>query len=171
MNNEREFFRLLDKLVIASQTVQHEAVHTAESLARTDISQWEFPVKNIVLDDKDKQLYLVTMHLLTPPLDLKVLANRLKAKGRFSFASAEQLAERLGILPGSVSPFAVFNDRENKVEVILDKRLQTAETISAHPLTNTLTTTIAVNDLLRLFAHSGHQPRWCDMPLRAQQRL
>ena len=167
MNDDRAFFALLDELGIPSQTVQHEAVMTAEGLAARDVTQWEFPVKNIVVEDKEKQLSLVTMHLLTPPLDLKELAKRIGATGRFSFASPETLGASLKVLPGSVTPFAAFNDRQRRVKVVLDERMRKAETVSAHPLVNTATTTIAMADLLRLFAHSGHRPHWCALPLKA----
>jgi Ala-tRNA(Pro) deacylase len=165
MNDYRAFFQLLEELGIASETVEHEAVLTAEGLARHAM-QWEFPVKNIVVEDKGKQLYLVTMHLSTQPLDLKQLAKALGADGRFSFASPSTLAAALKVLPGSVTPFAVFNDRERKLHVILDERLREAKTISAHPLINTMTTTIATADLLKLFAHTGHRPHWRPMPLK-----
>ena len=166
MNNSRAFFQLLDELGIVSDTVVHEAVLTAEGLAQWDTGQWEFPVKNILVGDKSKQLYLVTMHLLTPPLNLKQLAKTVGADGRFSFASPETLGATLMVLPGSVTPFAVFNDRERKVRVILDNRMREASTVSAHPLDNTMTTTIAMADLLKLFGHSGHQPHWCAVPLK-----
>jgi Ala-tRNA(Pro) deacylase len=166
MNGASAFFQLLDRLGIPSQTVEHEAVHTADGLASRDVTQWEFPVKNIVVEDKHKQLYLVTMHLLTPQLDLKALAGRLNATGRFSFASPAILAAVLGVLPGSVTPFAAFNDREQKVRLVLDSRMRHAATISAHPLVNTMTTTIAMGDLLKLLAHSGHEPVWCALPVK-----
>jgi Ala-tRNA(Pro) deacylase len=166
MNDANAFFRLLSELGIASQTAEHEAVHTAEGLAQRDATQWEFPVKNIFVEDKSKQLYLITMHLLTPSLDLKELAKRIGATGRFSFASPQMLAATLRVLPGSVTPFAAFNDREHKVKLVLDAQLQRASTISAHPLVNTMTTTIAMADLLKLFDHSGHRLLWCDLPIK-----
>ncbi len=166
MNDYRAFFQLLDELGISSHTVEHEAVLTADGLARHDAAQWEFPVKNILVEDKSRQLYLVTMHLLTPPLDLKQLAKDIGADGRFSFASPEKLAAALKVLPGSVTPFAVFNDRSRRVRVILDDRLRESETISAHPLINTMTTTVSTADLFKLFAHSGHRPHWRPMPLK-----
>jgi Ala-tRNA(Pro) deacylase len=70
------------------------------------------------------------------------------------------------VLPGSVTPFAVFNDRERCVRVILDHRMKEAKTVSAHPLVNTKTTTIAMADLLKLFDYSGHQAQWCALPLK-----
>ncbi len=166
MNDSRAFFALLAELGIAYETVEHEAVMTAEGLAGQHAGAWEFPVKNILVEDKGKQLYLVTMHLLTPPLDLKELAKRLGAEGRFSFASAGTLGATLAVLPGSVTPFAAFNDRQRRVKVVLDERMRKAETVSAHPLVNTATTTIAMADLLKLLAHSGHRPHWCALPLK-----
>jgi Ala-tRNA(Pro) deacylase len=167
MNDSGAFFQLLGELGIPSETVEHEAVLTAEGLARRDVTQWEFPVKNILVEDKAAQLFLVTMHLLTPPLDLKELAKRLSASGRFSFAAPQTLAAALKVLPGSVTPFAAFNDSARKVRIVLDNRMREAQTISAHPLINTMTTTIAMADLFKLFAHSGHRPVWCTLPLKA----
>ncbi len=164
MNQSSAFFRLLDELGIPSHTVEHEAVYTADNLAGRNISQWEFPVKNIFVEDKSKQLFLVTMHLATPPVDLKELGKRAGAAGRFSFATPQTLAGALGVLPGSVTPFAMFNDQGRRVRLVLDRRLREAKSISAHPLANTMTTTIALSDFLKLLAHSGHNPIWCAIP-------
>lgn len=168
MNDWRAFFGLLTSLGIAYETVEHEEVHTAQGLANRDMSLWEFPVKNIVVEDKAKQLYLVTMHLLTPPLDLKALAKQLGADGRFSFASPETMGAALKVLPGSVTPFALVNDTERRVRPIFDERMRASKTVSAHPLVNTMTTTIAIDDLMRLLGVNGHEPRWCALPLKAQ---
>ncbi len=167
MNDSHAFFALLDELGIASQTVEHEAVMTAEGLAAQHAAQWEFPVKNILVEDKVKQLYLVTMHLADTAARPQGACQADGAAGRFSFASAETLGATLGVLPGSVTPFAAFNDRQRRVNVVLDERMRKAETVSAHPLVNTATTTIAVADLLKLLAHSGHRPHWCALPLKA----
>jgi len=167
MNDWRAFFDLLASLGIASDTVEHEEVHTAQGLADRDVSRWEFPVKNIVVEDKAKQLYLVTMHLLTPPLDLKALAKQLGANGRFSFASPETMGAALKVRPGSVTPFALVNDTERRVLPIFDDRMRVARTVSAHPLVNTMTTTIAMDGLMRLLRVNGHEPRWCELPLKA----
>ncbi len=170
MNNYRAFFQLLDELGIASETVEHEAVLTAEGLSQWDAGRWEFPVKNIVVEDKSRRLYLVTMHLMTPPLDLKQLARSIGADGRFSFASADTLGATLGVLPGSVTPFAVLNDRDRKVRVILDSRMREARTVSAHPMINTMTTTIAMTDLMKIFDHSGHRPHSLALPLKQAEK-
>jgi len=167
MNKFRSLFDLLDRLGICHETDEHEAVYTAGALAEHRSAQWEFPVKNILLEDKDKQLFLVTMHLNTTALELKELAKMLGAKGRFSFASAERLAQALGVSPGSVTPFAVMNDTGHKVRLVLDERLKAATSLSAHPLVNTMTTTVSNSDFLRLLSYTGHKPEWVQLPLKS----
>jgi Ala-tRNA(Pro) deacylase len=166
MNGADAFFRLLDELGVSHETDEHEAVFTADGLADQEAARWEFPVKNIFVEDKTKQLFLVTMRLDTPPLDLRELAKAVGASGRFSFAKPDILAAALGVTPGAVTPFAVFNDRDRRVCVVLDDRMRQASAISAHPLVNTMTTTIALNGLLKLFSHTGHCPLWRSLPLR-----
>ena len=49
---------------------------------------------------------------------------------------------------GHLSLFAKINDPENKVQVIIDKRLLEAKTVSLHPLINTSSTIISHDDFL-----------------------
>ena len=84
---------------------------------------------------------------------------RTGASSRFSFASAEIMRETLGVEPGAVTPFGAMNDRDRRVTLILDAELMRHETINAHPLRNTMTTTIASADLLKFLDATGHNPR------------
>src|SRR3546814_18174847 len=52
-------------------------------------------------------------------VDLKGRGERLGA-GRFSFGSADRLMTYLGVRPGAVTPFAVINDKEDAVTMVLD---------------------------------------------------
>jgi Ala-tRNA(Pro) deacylase len=65
----------------------------------------------------------------------------------------------LGIEPGAVTPFAAMNDSDRRVTVVLDAALMRHGTINTHPLTNTMTTSIAREDLLRFLEATGHAPR------------
>ena len=97
------------------------------------------------------------------PEDAKIALNGLHrllgATGRFSFGPAEQMLEFLGVTPGSVTPFAVLNDKPGRVAVILDQAMMRHEVLNYHPLTNTMTTTIARDDLLKFLRATGHEPR------------
>ena len=55
-------------------------------------------------------------------IELKSLHRLLGASGRFSFGSAELMRELLGVEPGSVTPFAVINDKTGRVTVVARRR-------------------------------------------------
>src|SRR3546814_7952424 len=63
-------------------------------------------------------MWLVTC-LEDRAVDLKGLGERLGA-GRFSFGRADRLMTYLGVRPGAVTPFAVINDKEDAVTMVLD---------------------------------------------------
>ncbi len=92
-------------------------------------------------------------------IELKSLHRRLGASGRFSFGSAELLRATLGVEPGSVTPFAALNDTEARVSVVLDAGMMGHDLLNYHPLRNTMTTSIARDDLVRFLAATGHPPR------------
>ena len=146
------------KLGIATETRDHAPVFTVEE-ART--LRGEIPgghSKNLFLRDKKGALFLVSA-LEDAAIELKSLHRVLGASGRFSFGSADLMRETLGIEPGAVTPFAALNDTAGRVTVVLDAALMEHPRINFHPLRNTLTTTIARDDLVRFLAATGHPPR------------
>ena len=153
-----DLFALLDRLGIAHATVTHPPLFTVgESQAlRGTIAGGH--TKNLFLEDKKGALFLVTA-LEDAAIELKSLHRRLGAGGRFSFGSADLLRATLGIEPGAVTPFAVMNDSDGRVTVVLDAALMRHATINCHPLVNTMTTSIAGADLIKFLAATGHPPR------------
>ncbi len=79
-------------------------------------------------------------------LDLKILARGLGA-ARLSFGKPVLLRETLGVEPGLVTPFAVINDRESRVSVVLDKAMMARDLLNYHPLENHATTAITPRGL------------------------
>ena len=57
----------------------------------------------------------------------------------------------------------MINDREGKVQVVLDKALLEQDPINCHPLTNDMTTAISSRDLVRFLEAEGHAPCLLDM--------
>jgi Ala-tRNA(Pro) deacylase len=92
-------------------------------------------------------------------IELKSLHRLLGASGRFSFGAAELMRETLGIEPGAVTPLAAINDTDRCVSVVLDAALMRHDIINCHPLTNTMTTSIARADLLKFLEATGHPAR------------
>ena len=152
-----ELFRRLDALGIRHATHRHPPLRTvAESVAlRGSLPGGH--CKSLFLKDRKGGLWLVVA-LEDRRIDLKALADRLGAP-RFSFASPALLLEVLGVRPGSVTPFALMNDRERRVRVVLEAEMLAVDPLNYHPLVNTATTAIAPGDLQRFIADCGHQPR------------
>lgn len=153
-----ELFAYLDNLGIAHQTVHHAAVFSVEEARTLRGTIAGGHTKNLFLRDKKGALFLVVAPE-NAVIELKSLHRRLGASGRFSFASAELMRETLGVEPGSVTPFAVINDRAARVTVVLDAAMMMQQTLNFHPLANTGTTTISRDGLLKFLEATGHRPR------------
>ncbi len=153
----QDLLAYLGSLGITTETVEHQAVFTVAESLDLESSIPGGHTKNLFLKDKKDQLFLVVA-LNDAPIDLKSLHKRL-GSGRLSFGNAQLLAEVLGVTPGSVTPFALVNDREQRVAVILDAEMMKLDRLNFHPLENTATTGIARDDLLRFIHASGHEPR------------
>jgi Ala-tRNA(Pro) deacylase len=161
-----DLFAFLDRLGIAHATVTHAPLFTVEQSQALRGSIAGAHTKNLFLRDKKGALVLVTA-LEDALIELKGLHRLLGANGRFSFASAALLRETLGVEPGAVTPFAVMNDGDGRVSVVLDSQLMRHGKVNAHPLRNTMTTTIASTDLLMFLEATGHPPRIVE--LRAER--
>ncbi|HEX7775357.1 MAG TPA: prolyl-tRNA synthetase associated domain-containing protein [Parvibaculum sp.] len=156
----------LDGLGLAHETRLHEVVHTVEE-AQAARAAWGAPwtggghCKNLFLKDKKGALFLIVT-LEDRPVKLNQLSKPLGA-ARLSFAAADLLWEVLGVRPGSVTPFALVNDRPPRVTVILDAPMLAHERLHYHPLENTATTAIARDDLLAALRATGHEPIILDL--------
>jgi Ala-tRNA(Pro) deacylase len=153
-----ELFAYLDTLGIAHKTVRHPAVFTVEEARELRGAIAGGHTKNLFLRDKKGALYLVVA-AEDAAIELRSLHRLLGASGRFSFGSAEVMHETLGVAPGSVTPFAVINDEEARVTIVIDAALMTHDVLNFHPLVNTATTSISREGLLKFLAAIGHTPR------------
>ena len=153
-----DLFAFLDRLGIAHTTVSHPALFTVE---QSQSLRGQIPgghTKNLFLRDKRGTFFLVVARE-DAAIVLKDLHRRLGASGRFSFGSAQAMGELLGVVPGSVTPFAAINDTTGEVTVVLDRAMLDDDVLNFHPLVNTMTTSISKADLLKFLAATGHEPR------------
>lgn len=152
-----ELAACLEALGIATETVEHPPLFTVEQSREL---RGEIPgghTKNLFLKDKKDQVFLVVAEE-DAAIDMKSLHKRI-ASARLSFGKPELLAELLGVVPGSVTPFGAINDSSGRVTVILDAGLMRHERLNFHPLENTATTTIGRDDLVAFLRHTGHEPQ------------
>jgi len=157
----QELLDCLDRLGISVSTTHHPPVHTVEQARalRGDIPGGH--CKNLFLKDKKGALWLVVA-LEDAKVDLKSLHKRIGA-ARLSFGNAELLYQVLGVAPGSVTPFALINDVETRVNVVLDAQMMAYARLNYHPLVNTATTGIDSPDLMTFIGDCGHRPQIVDL--------
>ena len=151
-----DLFARLDEIGIAHSTVCHEPVFTVDENRELRGSIAGGHCKNLFLKNR-KNAYWLVVCLEDAKIDLKAFGERIGA-GRPSFGSADRLMEVLGILPGAVSPFALINDRAQRVQPVLQARMLEISPLNYHPLRNDRTTAIAPDDLVRFIEHCGHSP-------------
>ena len=151
-----ELFEHLANLGIETSTVEHPPAFTVEDSKafRGELSGAH--CKNLFLKDKKGEIWLV-VSLEDRAIDMKDLRHRI-GSNHLSFGKPELLMEILGIEPGSVTPFALINDAENRVNVVLDAEMMAHRTLNYHPLVNSATTAIAPDDLIVFIRSCGHEP-------------
>jgi Ala-tRNA(Pro) deacylase len=113
--------------------------------------------KNLFVKDKKGRLFLLVLGEETV-IDLKRVHEKIGARGRVSFGSAELLEEVWGVKPGAVTPFGAINDKDGRVSVVLDEAMMRHERLNFHPLVNTRTTGLASADLVKFLRATGHEP-------------
>ncbi len=151
-----DLFARLDELAIVHSTVCHAPVFTVDENRELRGGIAGGHCKNLFLKNR-KNAYWLVVCLEDARIDLKELGGRIGA-GRPSFGSAERLMEVLGILPGAVTPFALMNDREGRVQPVLQARMLEISPLNYHPLRNDRTTAIAPEGLVRFIENCGHTP-------------
>jgi len=147
----------LDELGIPHTTTEHPAVFTVEEARRHTGHLPGGHCKSLFLKDKKAGLWLLIC-LDHRRIDTSRLAKAIDSP-RLSFARPELLDETLGITPGAVTPFALINDAEQRVQPLLDRAMLAHERLNFHPLTSEATTTIPAAGLLRFIEACGHTAR------------
>ena len=108
--------------------------------------------KNLFLKNK-KNFFLLFSCEENSTVDLRRFSKSISA-GNLSFAREEYLIKYLGVKPGSVSPYALLNDINNRVEFYLEDRIYHSNSINFHPLINTSTITVQTKDFLNFMTEN-----------------
>jgi Ala-tRNA(Pro) deacylase len=152
-----DLFAFLDQHGIAHKTATHPPLFTVEQSRELRGTIPGAHTKNLFLKDKRDSVFLVVAPE-EAAVNLKTLHHKLGA-GRFSFGSSNLMQDLLGVAPGAVTPFGVINDTARRVTVVLDAGLMRDAIVNAHPLVNTMTTSLTREDLVKFLEATGHPPR------------
>lgn len=164
MLGRTELLALLEERGIPVTCEQHETVLNMAESGKLALSLSGVRCKNLLLQDKQGRFFLVVT-TATKSLDLSAAAEALGSK-RLSFASADRLLDLLGVRAGSLSPFALVNDDEQKVNLVIDTELGEERVFLFHPLESDATASIARVDLDVFLAGIKHHPTWVELKAR-----
>ena len=158
LSKEIRVYDFLDSLNIAYQRIDHPAAMTMEDCAAVDEVLQAVTCKNLLLCNRQKTAF----YLLLIPGDKVFKTKDLSAQigsSRLSFAGAEDMEGLLDITPGSLSVLGLINDKENKVQLLIDRDVLQGEYIGFHPCINTTTLRLKMSDLTdTIIPAMGHSP-------------
>ena len=155
---EQKLYDYLASLSIPIETHSHTPAFTCEQATEIKTNMPEHGmVKNLFLKDKKKNYYLLCA-LFETKIELKKLAKAWQAP-ELRFARPDELEAILGVKPGSVTLFALINDSQRIVQLILDTGIFTHNRIGLHPLRNDKTILIAPHDAEKFAQSLGYTIR------------
>ena len=156
---EVRVYDFLDNLGISYYRIDHDPAMKMEACAEIDKALGATICKNLFLCPRTKNsFYLLMMcadkHFATRPVSDQAGASRL------GFADPEYLEKFLDITPGSVSVMGLMNDKENRVQLLLDEDILKGEYFGCHPCINTTSLRIKTKDLTeKILPAMGHVPK------------
>jgi Ala-tRNA(Pro) deacylase len=157
----KNIYEILTSLGIVYKKYQHTAVFTVAEAEKVDAEIEGGKTKNLLLRNGNKQKYYLVIVEASRRVDMKMLSAKLGEK-RLSFASPDELFAKLGLTPGSVSPFGLLNNDDNDVIVIVDKDLLEYEQLGFHPNKNTESLVISIESFQKFLVWTGNVVKYVD---------
>lgn len=161
---ELHTYDFLDDLGILYSRVDHAPAMTMEDCAEVDRMLGTTMCKNLFLCNKQHTAF----YLLMMPGAKKFRTKDLSAQigsSRLSFADESYMLSLLDIHPGSVSVLGLMNDREQQVQLLVDRELMDDAFIGCHPCVNTSSLRISQKDLWeRIVPAMHHEYRIVELP-------
>ena len=142
--NKQEIYKFLNDKNIWHEITEHKAVFNMAELSEIDIPYPEADAKNLFVRGDKK-------------VDLKEFRKNNNTRA-LSFASENDLMDIMNLIPGSVTPLGMLNDKEMKVKLFLDKEfIESSGKIGVHPNDNTATVWLKIEDLINIIKEHGNE--------------
>lgn len=154
--NKQEVYQFLKDNNIQYEVTEHPAVYNMEEMDNLHLP-YPYSAKNLfVRDDKKANYYLITVKE-EKRVNLKEFRKQ-NGTRNLSFASENDLIDILRLTPGSVTPFGLLNDKEQKVKFYIDEDLLSGDgMIGIHPNENTATVWLKTEDLIKILKENGNE--------------
>lgn len=158
LDKEIRTYDLLDSLGVSYQRIDHPAAMTMEECEDIDHILDATICKNLFLCNRQETAF----YLLMIPGDKTFKTKDISAQigsARLSFGKPEFMEQFLDITPGSVSVMGLMNDKENRVQLLIDEDVLKGEYIGCHPCINTSSLRIKTKDMAeKIIPAMKHEP-------------
>lgn len=148
LEKEIRTYDFLDSLDVEYQRVDHEAAMTIEACEEIDKTLEISICKNLFLCNRQE----TSFYLLMMPGDKKFKTKDISAQinsSRLSFGKPEYMEKFLDITPGSLSVLGLMNDKDQKVQLLIDEDVLKEPYIGCHPCINTSSLKIRTEDMMK----------------------
>ena len=160
LEKEIRVYDLLDSLQIPYQGVDHDAAMTMEACETANKLLGGVICKNLLLCNRQYTDFYLLMMPGEKPFKTKELSKQI-GSSRLSFADGSYMEAFLDITPGSLSVLGLMNDKENRVQLLIDRDLLADESVGCHPCINTSSLRLKMKDLLEVFLPAvSHTPKF-----------
>lgn len=164
LEREVRVYDLLDKLGIEYERTDHEEANTMEKCNEIDKILDTIICKNLFLCNRQQTEFYLLMMPGDKPFKTKYITKQLGCS-RLSFAPSEKMLECLDIKPGAVSIMGLMNDKDNKIQLVIDKPVVESETLGCHPCVCTSSLKFKTKDIIEKFLPAvHHEPIIVDLP-------
>ena len=147
----------VNELGIPFQIVEHEPVLTTEQADRFIEGIEGVRTKTMFLTNKKKRNFYLVIIDDAKRLDMDVF-KEIVEENRIKMASVETLNDKMMLLPGTVSPFGLLNNRDKDIQVYFDQEIVSEERMCFHPNTNEKTIFVNTEDLFIFLKVIGYEP-------------
>ena len=158
LEKELHTYDFLDSLGVSYQRIDHEAAMTIDACQEIDVVLNAAICKNLFLCNRQETQF----YLLMLPGEKKFKTKEVSAQigsARLSFAKDIYMEKFLDITPGSVSVLGLMNDKENRVQLLMDEDLLKEPYIGCHPCINTSSLRLRTEDLMnKILPAMKHTP-------------
>lgn len=159
LDKEIRVYDFLDRLGVAYDRVDHEEANTMEACAAIDELLGTAICKNLLLCNRQCTDFYLLMLPGGKPFRTSELSKQI-GSSRLSFADGKYMEEFLDITPGSLSVLGLMNDKNMRVQLLIDEELLRADCFGCHPCINTSSLKITIADLMeKIIPAMGHAPR------------
>jgi Ala-tRNA(Pro) deacylase len=171
----RELYTLLKSKEIFVETIPHPKVTSCDDSRRYyeelgyNLTEYSLCKNLFIRDKRGKKFWLVIVDY-QKRVDM-ILLRAMLGTSKLGPATIANLLDILDVEKGSVSIFSLINDKQRKVNVILDEELKYKNKLAFHPNYNGLTCFIKSNDVVKFLSEMKINYQFVNIPFHEYNNL